>query len=97
LPEVDCPRLACVEFASLVKNQMKRIAGRVPLYPGIGATATGIRLSADAVVSQIELARSLGANGFTIFNFEPSTARTIVPGIGLGAGGRKAISPHRVP
>ena len=30
------------EFVSLVRSQMKLIGGRVPLYPGIGATATGM-------------------------------------------------------
>ena len=30
------------EFVSLVTSQMKLIEGRVPLYPGIGATATGM-------------------------------------------------------
>ena len=30
------------ELASLVRSQMKLIGGRVPLYVGIGATATGI-------------------------------------------------------
>ena len=65
---------------------MKLVGGRVPLYPGIGATATGIALTADRVVGQIRLARSLGAAGFSIFNFEPRTAASIVPAVGLGAG-----------
>ena len=38
------------EFASLVGNQMKLIDGRVPLYPGIGASATGMHSSALAVM-----------------------------------------------
>ena len=66
----------------------------MPLYPGIGATATGMGLTADRVVGQIHHARSLGAAGFTIFNFEPGTAASIVPGVGLGVGSRRAIPPH---
>jgi uncharacterized lipoprotein YddW (UPF0748 family) len=85
------------EFSSLVRNQMKLIDGRVPLYPGIGATATGIALTADRVVGQIQQARSLGAAGFTIFNLEPGTAASIVPGVGLGVGAERAIPPHRTP
>jgi uncharacterized lipoprotein YddW (UPF0748 family) len=83
------------EFASLVGNQMKLIDGRVPLYPGIGASATGMHLRRDQVVGQIILARSLGAAGFSIFNLSPKTAATIVPGIGLGVGARPATPPHR--
>jgi len=37
------------EFAALVRSQIKLVAGRVPLYPGIGATATGIAMKADQV------------------------------------------------
>ena len=75
----------------------KLIEGRVPIYPGIGATATGIALTADRVVGQIHHARELGVAGFTIFNFEPGTAVAIVPGVGLGAGAERAVPPHRNP
>ena len=85
------------ELASLVRNQMKLVGGRVPLYVGIGATATGIHLTPDEVVSQIIAARRLGASGFSIFNFSPQTAATIVPAIGQGAGARRAVPPHRTP
>jgi uncharacterized lipoprotein YddW (UPF0748 family) len=84
-----------LHFASLVENQMRLIGGRIPLYPGIGATATHVALSADRVVGQIEIARHLGAKGFTIFNFSAETAQSIVPGVGLGAGSAPAVPPHR--
>ena len=83
------------ELAALVHSQMKLIGGRVPLYVGIGATATGIHLTPDRVVGQILLARSLGASGFSIFNFSPQTAATIVPAVGEGAASRRAVPPHR--
>ena len=73
------------EFVSLVRNQVKLIEGRVPLYPGIGATATGISMTADRVMGQVHLARQLGAAGFAIFNFDAGTAASIVPGA-LAAG-----------
>jgi uncharacterized lipoprotein YddW (UPF0748 family) len=85
------------ELAALVRSQMKLIGGRVPLYLGIGATATGIRLTPDQVVSQIIAARSLGASGFSIFNLSPQTAATIVPAVGQGASSRRAVPPHRTP
>jgi uncharacterized lipoprotein YddW (UPF0748 family) len=83
------------EFASLVRRQVKLVDGRVPLYVGIGATATGIHLTPDQVVGQIIAARSLGASGFSIFNFSPQTAAVIVPAVGQGAGSRRAVPPHR--
>jgi len=84
-------------FVSLVRNQLRLVAGRTPLYPGIGATATGLLLGPDQVVAQIREARRLGAAGYTVFDFEPRTAETIVPGIGLGAGSKRAWPPHRAP
>jgi len=83
-----------LSFSNLVAAQMELVGGRIPVYPGIGATASRSGLSADRVVGQIHHARRLGAAGFTIFNFSPGTAETIIPGVGLGAGAKKAIPPH---
>jgi uncharacterized lipoprotein YddW (UPF0748 family) len=85
------------EFIALVRNQMKLIEGRVPLYPGIGATASNSLLAPDRVVGQIVHARALGAAGFTIFNFDADTAASIVPAVGLGAGVHHAVPPHQSP
>jgi hypothetical protein len=85
------------QFVALVRNQMELIEGRVPLYPGIGATAANSSLSPDRVVGQIVDARALGAAGFTIFNFDEETAASVVPAIGLGAGARRAVPPHKSP
>lgn len=82
-------------FELLVSNQLKLVAGRVPVYPGIGATASRSALSADRVVGQIQLARRLGAAGFTVFNLSGRTAAEILPGVGLGAGAEPATPPHR--
>jgi uncharacterized lipoprotein YddW (UPF0748 family) len=83
------------EFVSLARNDMKLVGGRVPTYVGIGASATVPPLTPDRVVGQILLARSLGAAGFVIFNFDPATAATIVPAVGLGVGARRAVPPHK--
>jgi uncharacterized lipoprotein YddW (UPF0748 family) len=80
-------------FCSLVENQLRLVDGRIPVLPGIGATASRATLSADRVVGQIHHARHLGAAGFTIFNFSESTAESIVPGVGLGAGSQRATVP----
>lgn len=81
------------QFVRLVGNQRRLV--NVPLYPGIGATASRMALSADRVVGQIHWARQLGAAGFTIFDFGPGTAQTIIPAVGLGAGAAPAAPPHR--
>jgi hypothetical protein len=81
-------------FCSLVENQLPLVAGRIPMYPGIGATASRTSLSADRVVGQIYHARRLGAAGFTIFNFSPAVAEAILPGVGAGAGVQRARPAH---
>jgi len=80
-----------LEFANLVSSQAKLVAGRIPLYPGIGAWRLG---TADRVVSQIHGARSLGASGFTIFDLNAGAAAELLPGIGLGAGSQRAVPVH---
>ena len=82
-------------FTNLVSTQLKLIDGRIPLYAGIGATASRVTLTADRVVGQIHHARRLNAAGFTIFNYHPNTAAEIAPGVGLGATSKKALPPHR--
>lgn len=90
-----CPMdyaISDMEFSNLVSNQLKLIEGRIPMYPGIGAWRLG---SADRVVGQIHCARQLGAAGFTVFNLDEGAAKTLLPGIGLGAGSQRAVPPHR--
>ncbi len=84
-----------VGFRGLVANQLKLVGGRIPLYPGIGATASRATLSADRVAGQIHYARELGAAGFTIFNLTETTAGEILPGLGLGATSKPALPPHK--
>ena len=83
-------------FVNLVANQLKLVDGRIPIYPGIGATASRVTLSADRVVGQIHHARQLGAAGFTVFNLTAATAGEILPGIALGAGSSHSVPPHGV-
>ena len=82
-------------FSTLVARQIELVGGRVPIYPGIGASATRSTLPPDRVVGQIHHARALGAAGFTIFNLDRGAIETIVPGVGLGATSQPAVPPHR--
>jgi uncharacterized lipoprotein YddW (UPF0748 family) len=61
-------------FRTLVKSQIELADKKIPVYPGIGATATKMNLSAEQLRKQIGIARELGAEGFAIFNFDVKTA-----------------------
>ncbi len=78
------------EFTKLVSNQLKLVAGRIPVYPGIGQW----RLPEDRTVGQIFLARQLGAPGFTVFDLSAESIKSAVPAIQVGIGSVKAQSPH---
>ena len=69
-------------FAALVRNQVKLVDGRVPIYPGIGASAFDPTMKPEQLLEQIRLARSLGAAGFTIFDLSPITAKSVIPALG---------------
>ncbi|MBR2003910.1 MAG: hypothetical protein IJ991_06985, partial [Thermoguttaceae bacterium] len=56
-----------------------------PVYPGIGMTATGISMGAEQVAAQVVEARKAGADGFTIFNLDPRTAKIALPALKKGA------------
>ena len=72
-------------FEGLIEQQQKYIADRIPLYPGIGATATGIAMTPDRVAAQIEIVRKRNAPGFIIFNLSERTIQAIPPMLKLGA------------
>jgi uncharacterized lipoprotein YddW (UPF0748 family) len=71
-------------FAALVKKQVKMTRGRMPCYPGIGATAYQAKLSPDRVLKQIEKSRALGADGFVLFEFNRRTAESHILQLGRG-------------
>lgn len=71
------------EFRTRVQIQKAEVAGRIPLYPGIGASAPG--LSPIQVLEQIGIVRDEGAPGFIIFNYDPTTASEHVAMLSLGA------------
>ncbi len=70
-------------------RRQTQLAGPAGLVPGIGASSTGVTLEADAVISQIEITRKHGTQGFIIFNYGEREARDILPMLGLGATKRK--------
>lgn len=73
------------QFEALIARQKSLIKDRIPLYPGIGATATGISMTPDQVVTQIEVVRKMNVPGFVIFNLDAKTIQRIPPYTKLGA------------
>jgi hypothetical protein len=68
-------------FTNLVAQQLSDVAGRVPVYPGIGAFI----LETDGTLSQLQTARAADASGFILFELSPTSAATLLPAIGSGA------------
>jgi hypothetical protein len=70
-------------FDGMVARQ-KPWAGRVPCYPGIGASASSSRLPVEQVIEQIHITRRHQTGGFVIFNFGLPEARDLAPLLGMG-------------
>lgn len=68
-------------FADTVERQMRQVGGRVPVYPGIGASSEP--LAVDQVIVQILETRRQMTGGFTIFNYDESL-KEILPWLAQG-------------
>ncbi|MDR1270773.1 MAG: family 10 glycosylhydrolase [Planctomycetaceae bacterium] len=75
-------------FENLIKQQQELIGNRIPLYPGIGATATGINMTPDRVATEIKIVREQNLSGFVIFNLDNRTINAIPPMLKLGVTGK---------
>lgn len=83
-------------FAGKVRNQLKRANGRAPVYPGIAA-AKFFKLRPDRIAGQIEIARSLGLDGFIIYNYGPKVAQDCLPKLTHSVLAEPAAVPHNGP
>ena len=72
-------------FRGLVAEQMGYAAGRIPIYPGIGASSSAGLLGADGVVAQILATREATTGGFVLFDYDRDLATTYLPALGKGA------------
>ncbi len=68
-------------FTNLVARQLESVAGRVPVYPGIGA----FLLEPDGFLAQLQAARSTGLAGFIAFELSPSAVTDLLPTVRDGA------------
>lgn len=71
------------QFENMVARQVEW-AGRTPVYPGIGESASSSRLGADGVIEQIQISRRYKTGGFVIFNYGVPEAKELLPLLGLG-------------
>jgi uncharacterized lipoprotein YddW (UPF0748 family) len=69
------------QFTNLVAQQLTCAAGRVPIYPGIGAHV----LESDGVLAQLQGTRAARTGGFIIFELGPGTVTGLFPAIRAGA------------
>ena len=72
-----------LEFDSKVEQQVKW-AGKVPCYPGIGLSVWPKKCNINRLIDQIAITRKHKTGGFTIFEYNTSTARDVAPLCGLG-------------
>jgi uncharacterized lipoprotein YddW (UPF0748 family) len=82
-------------FRTQVQVQRDAIAGRIPLYPGVGASAPG--LSLGQVIDQIGIARAEGADGFILFEYQGGVAANYIPALGQGVTRGTTTPPHDAP
>ncbi len=82
-------------FRRTVARQVAQVNGRVPLYPGIGASAPG--QPSDMTITQVEIARELGADGFTVFQFDGAKAIDHVPAMGQALLKPATYTPNGAP
>ena len=72
-------------FATYTAGQLALPARDGFVYPGIGVTATESRLDAVGTIEQIQRARAMGAQGFTLYELTPVLEREVFPIMKLGA------------
>lgn len=71
------------QFRDMIRHQQEW-AGKVPCYPGIGASVWPERNDICRLIDQINVTRELNTGGFTVFNYAVDEARVILPMLGKG-------------
>jgi hypothetical protein len=69
------------QFTNLVAQQLGFAAGRIPLYPGIGAYV----LEPDAFLAQLQATRTARTGGFIAFELSPGAVKSLLPPVRAGA------------
>ncbi|OGL43740.1 MAG: hypothetical protein A2161_01830 [Candidatus Schekmanbacteria bacterium RBG_13_48_7] len=71
-------------FADIVAQQLALVAGRIPMYPGIGVTSSSSTLSIDKAIVQILETRKQETHGFILFSYNSSVGAEILPPLAMG-------------
>ena len=82
-----CPmtyRDTAEEFKVAIGQAIAGVAGRVPVYPGIGVSSSNSRLEPDETIMQIGAAREAGTGGFILFNYTRAFVDSLFPALSLG-------------
>jgi uncharacterized lipoprotein YddW (UPF0748 family) len=69
------------QFTNFVSQQLAYAAGRLPIYPGIGAFI----LQPDGVLAQLQATRAAHTQGFNVFELSPEAVTSLLPSIRAGA------------
>ena len=87
------------ELAGWVRDQARRVKGRVPLVPGIGLAAGRVGIEDPAeLVRQIAVARFSGADGYAIFQLDGEFLGRHIGLVAAGPGRTGAgVRPHGGP
>lgn len=78
----------------LTEAQVRAVAGRCPLYIGIGAWR---HESIATLVDQIQATRELGADGFVLFSYEAGRTSEFISLLGKGQTKGQTYPPHHAP
>ncbi|HTB84781.1 MAG TPA: family 10 glycosylhydrolase [Candidatus Sulfotelmatobacter sp.] len=70
-------------FSDMVQQQVAW-AGKVPCYPGLGASSSSSHFGADRAIEEIDITRQYKTGGFVIFNYGANETRELLPELGLG-------------
>ncbi|MDD4097938.1 MAG: family 10 glycosylhydrolase, partial [Lentisphaeria bacterium] len=93
-----CPMNYTTDYASLqrlLEYQVQRVGGRIPIYSGLG---TYLHDGPVMTGSQVELSRTLGADGVVCFDLRRTLVENILPPLGKNVFAASAgpILPHHV-
>ena len=68
-------------FTNFVAQQLTFAAGRIPIYPGIGA----FLLEPDGFLAQLQETRAAHTGGFMVFELSPDAVTNLLPAVRAGA------------
>lgn len=73
-------------FTRYVQRQIGWVAGKVPLCPGIGVNADGMKFPGpQGLLDQVTISRNLKTSGWVIFNLDRNLVKNYLPFLKLGA------------